>query len=126
MLSLQLKSGEYVKIGDDIAVQVFQLPGSAFRVAVKAPREVPIVRSEVLERVGEQRPGGLQKKRPKSPSDQIRNAKRLQLLAKKQDARRREDALLQEMRAILDGMDSTSAQALRGKLDAIEEGRNAV
>ena len=31
MLSLQLKSGEYLTIGDDIAVQVFQT-GPSFRV----------------------------------------------------------------------------------------------
>ena len=55
MLSLQLKSGEYLTIGEDIAVQIFQT-GSSFRVAVKAPREIPIVRGEVLERQGEDRP----------------------------------------------------------------------
>ena len=36
MLSLQLKSGEYLTIGDDIVVQVFE-QGGAIRVAVKAP-----------------------------------------------------------------------------------------
>ena len=34
MLSLQLKSGEYLTIGDDIVVQVFE-QGGAIRVAVK-------------------------------------------------------------------------------------------
>lgn len=36
MLSLQLKSGEYLTIGDDIVVQVFE-QGGTIRVAVKAP-----------------------------------------------------------------------------------------
>ncbi|MCI8554002.1 MAG: carbon storage regulator, partial [Clostridiales bacterium] len=39
MLSLQLKSGEYFTIGDDIVVQVFH-DSSSFRVQVKAPREL--------------------------------------------------------------------------------------
>ena len=76
MLSLQLKSGEYLTIGDEIAVQIFEESGSTFRVAVKAPREIPILRGEVLERTGE-RPGGLREKRPKSPSAQARDAQRL-------------------------------------------------
>ena len=40
MLALQLKSGEYLTIGDDVVVQIFQQPGSSFRVEIKAPREV--------------------------------------------------------------------------------------
>ena len=52
MLSLQLKSGDYFTIGEDIAVQVFQQHGSTFQVKVKAPREIPIARGEVLERDG--------------------------------------------------------------------------
>ena len=70
MLSLQLKSGEYVTIGEEIAVQVFKQSGDSFHVAVKAPREVPILRGKVLERT-ERRP-------PQSPSEQRHNAKRLE------------------------------------------------
>ena len=75
MLSLQLKSGDYLTIGDDIAVQIFQQSGSAFSVAVKAPREIPILRGEVLEREGEGRPDGLRSHRPQRPSKRVRNAK---------------------------------------------------
>ena len=60
MLSLQLKSGDYLTIGDDIAVQIFQQSGSAFSVAVKAPREILILRGEVLERSGGKRPDCVQ------------------------------------------------------------------
>ena len=67
MLSLQLKSGEYLTIGKDITVQIFKQSGSSFYVAVKAPREVPILRGAVQERSGE-RPDGLLAERPKSPS----------------------------------------------------------
>ena len=54
MLSLQLKDGEYLTIGEDIVIQVFA--NSTIRLAIQAPREVPIVRGEVLERSGEERP----------------------------------------------------------------------
>ena len=59
MLFLQLKPGEYLAIGEDIAVQVFHGPGTRIRVAVKAPKEVSILRGEVWERNGEARPEGL-------------------------------------------------------------------
>ena len=65
MLSLQLKSGEYLTIGNDIVVQVFE-QGGAIRVAVKAPRELSILRGEVHERV--------------------RNARRMEELARKKEA----------------------------------------
>ena len=131
MLSLQLKSGEYITIGDEIAVQIFQ-DGPAFRVSVKAPREVPIVRGEVLERGGEKRPGGLHGQRPKSPSDQKRDARRFEAMAEKKaraEARAREQAdIVREMHAILGQMDGLAAgsaglknevQALRARLDSI-------
>ena len=54
MLSLQLKDGEYLTIGEDIVIQVFT--NSTIKLAIQAPREVPIVRGEVLERNGEDRP----------------------------------------------------------------------
>ena len=54
MLSLMLKDGEYLTIGEDIVIQVFT--NSTIKLAIQAPREVPIVRGEVLERNGENRP----------------------------------------------------------------------
>lgn len=59
MLFLQLKSGEYLTIGEDIAIQVFQETGDRIRVAVSAPRDLTILRGEVRERNGAQRPNGL-------------------------------------------------------------------
>ena len=47
MLFLQLKPGEYLTIGEDIAVQVFHGPGTRIRVAVKAPKEVSIKRTDI-------------------------------------------------------------------------------
>lgn len=59
MLFLQLKSGEYLTIGEDIVIQVFRETGDKIRVAVKAPRELSVLRGEVLERTGEDRPSGV-------------------------------------------------------------------
>ena len=89
MLSLNLTSGEYLTIGDNISVQIFHQSGSQFRVAIQAPREIPILRGEVHERTGE-RPAGLRDKRPLSPAEQRHNAKRLEKLAEKQEQRQRD------------------------------------
>ncbi len=59
MLFLQLKSGEYLTIGEDIAVQVFQDTGNKIRVGIAAPRDFTILRGEVRERNGEARPKGI-------------------------------------------------------------------
>ena len=56
MLFLQLKSGEYLTIGEDIAIQVFQETSDRIRVAVTAPRDLSILRGEVRERNGVNRP----------------------------------------------------------------------
>lgn len=59
MLLLQLKSGEYLTIGEDITIQVFRENSSRIRVAVQAPKDVNILRGEVRERNGTERPEGL-------------------------------------------------------------------
>ena len=62
MLSLNLKDGEYLTIGEDIVIQVFTT--STIRVAVQAPREMTVLRGEVLERNGEKRPDCLLDPKP--------------------------------------------------------------
>ena len=57
MLALNLKDGEYLTIGEDIVIQVFT--SSTIRVSVNAPKDKTILRGEVLERIGEERPGCL-------------------------------------------------------------------
>ena len=49
-------SGEYLTIGEDIAIQVFQETSDRIRVAVTAPRDLTILRGEVRERTGADRP----------------------------------------------------------------------
>lgn len=57
MLSLNLKDGEYLTIGDDIVVQVFT--NSTIRLFVQAPKDKAVLRGEVLERSGAARPACL-------------------------------------------------------------------
>ena len=59
MLFLQMKEGEYLTIGEDIVVQVFPDSSTTARLAIKAPKELTILRGEVRERNGVQRPEGL-------------------------------------------------------------------
>lgn len=54
MLSLQMKDGEYLTIGEDIVIQVFT--NSTIRVSVQAPKDLTVLRGTVLERNGEERP----------------------------------------------------------------------
>lgn len=49
MLSLGRKPGEYVVIGEDIVIQVISVEGD-LRLAIDAPRTVPVVRGEVYEK----------------------------------------------------------------------------
>ena len=56
MLKISLTQGEYLTIGEDIAVQLYRSEGGRAYLAIDAPREVPIVRGAVLEREGGQRP----------------------------------------------------------------------
>lgn len=106
MLSLRLKSGEYISIGHDIAVQIFKQAGDSFQVAVKAPREVPILRGEVLER-NDARPEGLRENRSKTPSEMKADAKRLQALARREERR----AAVEEMGSILDKLEKENTCA---------------
>ena len=115
MLSLQMKSGDYVTIGENVVVQVFRDSGPQFRISIKAPKEIPIMRGAVLERAGQERPDGLHKRGPKkSPSEQIRSARKLEELAKRQEARQKEketrSRAMAEMDRVLRNMDQNSAE----------------
>ena len=51
MLTLGRESGQYVVIGGDIIVQVVEV-GNQLRLAIDAPKEVPVLRGAVAEREG--------------------------------------------------------------------------
>jgi carbon storage regulator len=55
MLILNRKVDEDVIIGDDIVITVVEIRGDAVRLGVMAPREIPVHRAEVQERIDRQR-----------------------------------------------------------------------
>lgn len=56
MLCLTLAQGEYLTIGTDVVVQFDRMSGDHCKLVIQAPREIPVLRGEVLERSGGQRP----------------------------------------------------------------------
>lgn len=51
MLILSRRVGETLMIGDDIEVMVLGVQGNQVRIGVKAPRDVPVHREEIYERI---------------------------------------------------------------------------
>lgn len=51
MLVLSRKKGERIQIGDDITIILIDLVGDKARIGVEAPRNVSVFRTEVLERM---------------------------------------------------------------------------
>lgn len=65
MLCITMKRGEYFTVGGDTVILFDQLSGERAHLTIHAPREVPIVRGEALERRGGQRPACLAKLPPR-------------------------------------------------------------
>lgn len=57
MLCITMRRGEYITLGDDIVIQVERLNSERVHLNVSAPRQVAVLRGEVLERGGGRRPG---------------------------------------------------------------------
>ena len=54
MLVLTRKPGQSILIGDGIEVQVLSTAGEKVRLGITAPREVPIFRNEVKDRIDDE------------------------------------------------------------------------
>ncbi len=59
MLFLALAPGDYMTIGDDVVVQLDRIAGDRCKLAINAPKDVPVLRGKVLEREGGERPNCL-------------------------------------------------------------------
>lgn len=51
MLILQRKAGQSLRIGDNITVSVVSVDSGRVRIAIDAPTDIPIVRSELIETI---------------------------------------------------------------------------
>lgn len=55
MLILTRRIGETVVIGDDIEVTVLNVKGNQVRVGIEAPKDVPVHREEVRQRIEQEK-----------------------------------------------------------------------
>ena len=58
MLVLSRKINEVIRIGDDITITVLKVGGENVRLGIEAPRDVPIHRAEIWERIEREKNGG--------------------------------------------------------------------
>lgn len=64
MLILTRRIGETLVIGDEIQVTVLGVKGTQIRLGIDAPREVPVHREEVYQRIRSERDGMPLESRP--------------------------------------------------------------
>lgn len=64
MLILQRKAGEALLIGEDITIRVISVDGTRVRLAIAAPEDVPILRSELVTAAAANRDSAMEEAAP--------------------------------------------------------------
>lgn len=62
MLILTRRPNETLMIGDSVTVRILGIHGNQVKIGIDAPRDVPVHREEIFERIkreGQQRTGGI-------------------------------------------------------------------
>ena len=64
MLILQRKAGESLLIGEDVTIRVVSVDGTRVRLAISAPEDVPILRSELVTATAANRDSAMEESAP--------------------------------------------------------------
>ncbi|MBI5817221.1 MAG: carbon storage regulator CsrA [Candidatus Yonathbacteria bacterium] len=59
MLTLTRRIGETLMIGDDVLVTVLGIKGNQVRIGIAAPKDVPVHREEIYERIKKEKEAGI-------------------------------------------------------------------
>ena len=76
MLVLSRKVGETIVVGKDIEVSILEIQGGEVRLGFNAPRDVIILRKEILEEVGRQNRQAVVEPNPSVLDDVLKQLKK--------------------------------------------------
>jgi carbon storage regulator len=71
MLILTRRTGETVMIGNEVTLTVLGVKGNQVRIGINAPKNVPVHREEIYERIKRELAGEAQPRAPGHPPDCI-------------------------------------------------------